>query len=39
MAFGVWIAAAMIPPLPAIGIYKLFPDTKVAVSGPLSCLT
>jgi hypothetical protein len=39
LAFGVWVAAAAIPLIPAIAIYKLFPDTKVAVSGPLSGLS
>ncbi|WP_280152113.1 hypothetical protein [Piscinibacter sp. XHJ-5] len=39
MAFAVWMAAALIPLIPAIAIYKLFPDTKVAVTGPLSGLT
>jgi hypothetical protein len=39
LAFGVWIAAAAIPLIPAVAIYKLFPDTKVAVSGPLSGLS
>lgn len=33
------VLTAVLPLVPAVGIYKLFPDTKVAVSGPLSGLT
>lgn len=38
-AVGVWIVATLLPLVPAIVIYKLFPDTKVAAQGPLSGLT
>jgi len=35
----VYLLAVLCPLIPAVLIYKLFPDTKVSVSGPLSGLT
>lgn len=33
---GLWV---LLPLIPAIVIYRIFPDTKVAISGPLQALT
>jgi hypothetical protein len=38
-SFGLWILYVLLPLIPAVVIFKLFPDTKVTVSGPLQNLT
>jgi hypothetical protein len=39
LSFGLYLLYVLLPLIPAILIYRLFPDTKVAVSGPLAGLT
>ena len=39
LSFGLYILYVTLPMIPAVLIYRLFPDTKVAVSGPLANLT
>jgi hypothetical protein len=38
-SFGLWILYVLLPLIPAVVIFKLFPDTKVTVSRPLQNLT
>jgi hypothetical protein len=39
LSFGLYLLYLLLPLIPAVIIYRLFPDTKVAVSGPLANLT
>ena len=39
LGIGVFILYLLLPLLPSILIYKIFPKTQVAISGPLSGLT
>jgi hypothetical protein len=38
-SFGLYVLYVLLPIIPAVVIFKLFPDTKVAVSGPFQNLT
>jgi hypothetical protein len=38
-SFGLYILYVLLPIVPAVVLFRLFPDTKVAVSGPLQNLT
>lgn len=38
-SFGLYVLYVLLPLIPAILIFKLFPDTKVALSGPLQHFT
>ena len=38
-AFGLYVLYVLLPIIPAAVLFRLFPDTKVAVSGPLQNLT
>ena len=38
-SFALYVLYVLLPIVPAVVIFKLFPDTKVAVSGPLQKLT
>lgn len=39
LSYGLYILYVLLPVVPAVVIYRMFPDTKVAVSGPLAKLT
>ena len=39
LSFGLYVLYVLLPVVPAVLIYRMFPDTKVAVSGPLAKLT
>ena|ERR1700737_4596189 len=38
-SFGLYVLYVLLPIIPAVVIFRLFPDTKVAVSGPLQNLS